>query len=38
MDDEDLDFKIEIGENADSPQKMDSMGSGQNKLKNDGGI
>ena len=26
---EDLDFKIEIGDNADESQKMDSMGSGK---------
>ena len=34
MDGEDLDFKIEIGDNTDEPRKMESMGSGKNKLKN----
>ena len=32
--DGDLDFKIEIGDNGDEPQKMESMGSGQNRLNN----
>ncbi len=30
---EDLDFKIEIGDNTDEPKKMDSMGSGKSNMQ-----